>query len=665
VAAETGNLDDILASLTLVGSWDESHPLHYEVKPLVEQWSWVALKEAQQKLLNSDLDDAVALIDYIPKASPVYERAQDSLQAWNQEWEQGDKIWQQAQTALKNQDWGHASKQVLALAELNNQHWRTHQVQALSQQIRQERQARRQLARAIDLASGGGIPQLGAALRTASQIDANTYAYQTAQPYMDRWSDWLLNLGLDQWYASDLNQAISLGRNAAVNPNRAKAAQELIWLSQSRQMAQASVGTWRTSPDQLVQLYRAMVVANQIPADSPYYPQAQSSVATWSTHLADLTKVQMAQIPGRLQNLETLKLAIDQAAQIPVGNPRRQQAQTLIAHWRLEAERVEDRPYLTRAHQLAKPGTIEALHQAIETASQIAMNRALRNEAQSWIYVWNNQIEVLQDRPILTAARELAKEGNYSQAIAKASNVKSGRALFQEAQAAIAGWRREIYAIEQAQQRALRRAADRRRQVEAAPATSPFPAAVPATQETTAAPDVPPTVPQRVAPVPVQSAPTRQPLPQRIETVPGNAPPAGIARPTPTLPSPLESSESQPTRVERSSPAAPVSPGPTTPPPVTPEPAPVPVETAPAADIPPNLPIPAAPAPQLPVVPAQPLAPSQGNDAADPSPMPSPPEAVNPNQPSVSAAPVPEQALRIQTSKESTVLFTGALYAGR
>ena len=119
-----GNLDDILASLDLVGSWDQNHPLHYEVQPLVEQWSWVALQAATQRLNDNDLNRAVEFIEYIPAYSPVYETAQASLQDWNTEWDQGNAIWQQAQAALKNQDWATAANQVQALSQLRSQHWR-------------------------------------------------------------------------------------------------------------------------------------------------------------------------------------------------------------------------------------------------------------------------------------------------------------------------------------------------------------------------------------------------------------------------------------------------------------------------------------------------------------------------------------------------------------
>ncbi len=660
LAAQSGELDDILASLELVGSWDSSHPLFYEVQSLVEQWSWVVLREAQQKLYDSDLDRAVELIEYIPASSAVYETAQASLQSWNSEWEKGDAIWQDAQTALKNQDWGTVSRQILALSELQNRHWRVHQVQRLSQQIRQEQQGRRQLSRAIELADGGGATQLGGALKTASQIDPATYAYAAAQPFMDRWSDWLLNLGLDKWYAAELDAAIRLGQTVGANPSRAKAAQELIWLSRSRQMAQQSVGTWRTSPDQLVRLYRAMVVANQIPADSPYYPQAQSSVGTWRTHLADLGKLQTAQLPGRFKNLETLKLAVGQAAQIPEGHPRRVQAQTLIAHWRLEIERLEDRPYLAQAHRLAKVDTVEGLQQAIETASQISFNRALRHEAQSWIYVWRNRIEILQDRPILAEARDLAAAGNYSQAIARARDIKAGRALFGEAESEIAGWQRQIYAIEQARQRALRRAAEPRNT--RPETTQPQPVAAPTSgvsDDPFPQPAATFPLPQMEAPAPIQSQPGRR-LPRRIETVPGDAPASGPASPTltPAQPPTLESPPRSPAGA-----AAPASPEPVAPPPTNPLVTPAPIERPPPNATPGlSVPIPAAPAPQLPGVPQPDQLPQPEVTAPAPD---ADPEAEAPAQPAVSVAPTPEQTVGVKTTKDTTVLFTGSLYAGR
>ena len=50
MAAESGELPEVLAALDLISSWSAEHPLHQEVQPLVEQWSWVVLKSVEQEL---------------------------------------------------------------------------------------------------------------------------------------------------------------------------------------------------------------------------------------------------------------------------------------------------------------------------------------------------------------------------------------------------------------------------------------------------------------------------------------------------------------------------------------------------------------------------------------------------------------------------------------
>ncbi|MGB3202507.1 MAG: hypothetical protein WBA99_16495 [Nodosilinea sp.] len=587
-AAGSGELTDVLAALDLVGGWSAEHPLHYEVQPLVEQWSWVALKAAERELRSSgNMAEAQALVSHIPVDSPVFATAQETIQTWQAEWDRGETIMATAQTALQKQDWGTASQKVRALAELKNSHWRVDQVSALSRQIRQERRARALLAEAITTAVPGGSDRLGAALRTASQIDEDTYTRQQAQPYLDRWSDLLLQLGQDKWYASDLTAAIALGRSAALNPSRAKVAQELIWISQARQMAQRSLTTWRTAPDQLVTLYRAMLLANRLPADSPYYPQAQSSVATWRTHLSELTRLQVAQAAGQVRDIDAIKVAIDQAAKVPMGHPRRVQAQTLVAHWRQEVERLEDRPYLVKAHALARAQTFDGLQAAIQAASVITLPRALRSEAQGWIYIWTNDLQVMEDRPVLNRAQALAAQGNLSQAIAEASGIRPNRALYDEAKAAIAGWQREIAAAERARLRALQEAAARRAELAAPP--EPTPAIDPASElsdealPTDALESAVDNLPAAPAPMPTELSRPRPSLPSRIETVPGDSTPPDAASPVPPhLTSPgapppaLVSPVPLPTNPPNPLPVAPIPPAPQ---PINLDPAPT---TAPA-----------------------------------------------------------------------------------
>lgn len=630
VAAESGELPDVLTALDLASAWTAEHPLYYEVQPLVEQWSWVVLKAAEQELRgNGSMEQAQALVSHIPVESPVFATAQETMQTWQGEWEQGEAIMATAQTALKQKDWAKASQQVLALGELNNSHWRVAQVQALSRQIRLERRAQELLSEAVATAVPGGSDRLGAALRTASQIDESTYARQQVQPYLDRWSDLLLKLGQDKWYASELDTAIALGRSAALNPSRAKVAQELIWISQARQMAQKSLTTWRTSPDQLVTLYQAMLLANCLPADSPYYPQAQSSVVSWRNHMGELARLQTAQAVGQVRTQETLSAAIGQAAQVPLGHPRRVQAQTMVAHWRQEIERLEDRPQLVKAHELASAKTFDGLQAAIQTASDIALHRALRSEAQSWIYIWTSEIQAMEDRPLLDRARSLAQRGQLSQAIVEASGIKPGRALYGEARDAIAGWQGEIAAVEQARLRALQRA--EARQAEAAVSTDPA-ATVEALAETplesAATSTLNETLP--VAPAPIAPAPRwpQTPLPDHIDTVPGAAAPPKAA--APALPSPQAAEP-------------------------TVEPAPI---LAPAP-LPAAVPAPALVAPATPVPPPIELAP---NPATAPA---TEPQAARPLAPVVSVQPWPEALTRApMVSSHAASQGTEALLVG-
>ncbi|WP_017299574.1 hypothetical protein [Nodosilinea nodulosa] len=617
-AAESGELTDVLAALDLVSGWTAEHPLHYEVQPLVEQWSWVVLKAAERELRgNGSMAEAEAMVSHIPADSPVFAKAQETMQTWQAEWDQGEAIMATAQTALQKQDWPTASKQILALAELKNSHWRVEQVQALSQQIRQERRAQELLAQAVATAAPGGSDRLESALRTASHIDESTYARQQAQPYLNRWSDLLLKLGRDKWYASDLNTAIALGRSAALNPSRAKVAQELIWISQARQMAQQSLTTWRTSPDQLVTLYKAMLLANRLSADSPYYPQAQSSVATWRTHLGDLAQLQTAQAVGQVRDIDALKVAIDQAAKVPMGHPRRVQAQTLVAHWRQEIERLEDRPQLVKAHELASAKTFEGLREAIQTANAIPLHRALRSEAQGWVYIWTNELQVMEDRPALERARSLATQGNLSQAIAEASSIRPGRALYDEAKTAIAGWRWEIAAAERDRLRDLQRAAVRQAEL-AAPAE-----ADPAIDSPAEAPPIDPLAPAAEA-LPVAPAPVpaglrlpRSPLPTHIDTVPGDS----------AVPA------------EAVNPVAPQGgPAPGSPPPALVAPAPLPTAPNPA----PAAPAPLAPQPMHlapPPITAPPPPAPQGAVPRVTDPQPTDPQASQSAAPRVSALP--------------------------
>ena len=636
-AADDGDLEAVLAGLTLVQGWGAEHWLSHETQPLVEEWSAVVVAAAEQELRQGRREEAEALIGYIPPESSWHVAGQDLLAGWNEEWEEGSALVTTAQAAMANQDWRTASAQMLALGELTHPHWREEQVLALSRQMQAEQQAHAQIRRAVALASAGGAEPLMAAMDLLLPLTSDLLAYTTAQTYLDRWSDLLLAEGLQRWYNGDLAQAIQITETVARHPSRAKVAQELMWLSQARQLARQSLGDWKVNPGQMATIYKAMLLANWIPTDSPYHPQAQSSVDTWRTHLEGMGTLQLAQIAGSVHQVNTLKLAIRQAELIPPDHPRRAQAQTLLAHWRQALERLEDAPYLSQAHQWAKTNTPAALRQAIASASRITAHRALRGEAQSWIYVWAHRLQILEDRPVLDRAYSLAEKGQLSQAMAEASLVRSGRALYDEAQTAMGQWQRTIAAQEQALYAPPQRLPDplsRDPQPSVKPSRPTPSVAPPASARRPSVSPTPSTAPARpsdpVGPVVPAQSPAPNPyqdqdgsLPDRIETVPGHDLPLP-SRSVDLPPRPL----TPPMTPPRIPTAPPVITGP--PPTATPQPmSPSPIQVLP---------------PTQPSMPTAPDSTSQGS-------------TVPPLSRSATAnSPI--------STHNTDVLYTGALYAG-
>uniref|UniRef100_UPI00187EAF09 hypothetical protein n=1 Tax=Oculatella sp. LEGE 06141 TaxID=1828648 RepID=UPI00187EAF09 len=456
-AADSGELPAVLAGIDLVEQWTPEHALYPEAQQSLTQWSNTILNIAREQIHQNDLESAIAIVEQIPPSSPAYEKAQATLADWKQVWQQGRAIDAKAQEALQRQDWEQASQQILALSKLDYNYWRSQQTAKLSQQIVAEQQAQTYLVQARSLANSGTPDQVATAIKTAAQINRDTYVWKTVQPELNQWSDRLLSLGVQQWKEKNFDRAIALGRQVSPNPALAKEAQNLIWLAESRQQAIASLSNWTTSADQVWHLVRATAIASQISPDSRFHPLATASMAHWQTQLQDLTQLHVAQLLAQFKQVDTLNLAIDQAQMVTAGRPRRVQAQTLVAYWSREIERLEDQPYLAHATQLAASGTVPALRQAIATAKHIAPGRVLRTDAQGLIATWQKQIERIQDQPYLDRAQRWAAQGELAAAIDEASAIQPGRALYRQAQGAIDSWRSEIRVIERAQ-RARRQA---------------------------------------------------------------------------------------------------------------------------------------------------------------------------------------------------------------
>lgn len=433
-AVEDGNLGVLLSALEKVSQWPQDDPLASQANYLANEWSRIALVIARQKMKAGDLPGAMKLARKIPQSTTVYSEAQANIQSWEQDWQQGQKGYETAQVALKDQNWSLASDQIKQLAQIDSTYWRD-RVEDLIEQIAAEKQAWGRLRQAQRLAETALLDDLAAAIRRARQVPTDSYAGEQAKTEIEQWSQDLLKLAEAALADQDWERAIAAAEGIPRSSDAFPKAEDLVQLGQAQTLAEQ---------DRLGAYLHAWALAQQIPPNRPLYEPARLSVTQWESQIQNLGQLQVARWFASLDERLAYELAIDFAEMVEVDQPRRSEAQTLVAHWRNQVETLADRHFLAQARGLALAGTLDSLRAAIAVAGKIDLGRALRLDAQTLIAEWQAQTERIRDQPILDQARNLARQGQLQAAIDQAAQIDSERALYPEAQAAIDGWVRDI-----------------------------------------------------------------------------------------------------------------------------------------------------------------------------------------------------------------------------
>jgi len=448
--ARSGELTDLTAGITLLENWSADQPLYDEAQQAVTDWSKIILVIAHRKIAQNDMQAAIAAAAQIPPSSSVYLKAQEEIKAWRQEWQSGEGIVSTAQNAIKAQDWKLASEQVVELGRLHHEYWRINQADVLFKQIVREKQARQNLTQAQKLAKQKTPDKLAEAIGLLAQIPGNAHSSAEAQAALQQWSQELIQVGLQQWWDGDRAGAFATALKIPLSPNLPVEGLDLIRLSQANQLVTPYLSAESTaiSLSELWHLTEAVAAVKKIGADSPFYEEAQAAQQTWQMHLEDLTQLGFANLMARSGDRASLEFAINQSNQVAPDSPRRTQAQSLIARWQQDIQALEDQPYLARAQRWAASDKIPDLRTAIAQVGQIPAERAAWQKAQDLIAQWTAQIQRLEDQPIWDQAQKLATQGKLSQAIEVAAQIPAERALYTEAQSAIAAWKAKIQAAE-------------------------------------------------------------------------------------------------------------------------------------------------------------------------------------------------------------------------
>jgi hypothetical protein len=481
-AARSKKPEALVSALEMVGDWDKNDPLYDQVNKLSNDWSRSVMDVAQRELDEGKLNQAIELIEKVPKSSSYYDESRATIKDWQTNWKDGEKILEKARDAIQEQNWAIASEEMRQLVQLGGEHWQKRADKLISE-MTIEQDAFRQLNVADDRAGADTVPDIQSAILLATQIDSTRLARKKLMTYVDRWSDQLIDLADYHFEVGDYKTAMEAAQ--AVPPGSKAEPQAIAYLQTSR----AQTASQDASPFGYIQ---ALAYTAQVPKDAPVLEISKDDITQWEANVQSWSQLEFAKLFSRVDQEAGYKIAIDHATLVKPDNPNRVQAQSLIAQWDKQLNSVEDRKTIARAAQLAKnpdvasvqaaiaearrikvesplriraqtliaewEGSIQSridqpildqaiaqanqgnITAAIQTAEQITSDRALYGDAQDKINEWVAQIEIAEDEPILKEAETLANQGQLDAAIAKASEIGNGRALYYEAQDLIGGW---------------------------------------------------------------------------------------------------------------------------------------------------------------------------------------------------------------------------------
>jgi hypothetical protein len=431
LAAQSGKLDKLLAAMKLVQGWSVNDPLYNDAQRLKEEWSRDILAIARQHLKQGDIQTAIAVAKQIPESSPLYAQTQATIASWQQQWQQGEQIIGKFQNAVKVQNWKQAWQQLESLLQLSSNYWRTSKHDQLMLQLAIEKQSWQQLQDARNLANSSTPEQLADAIAMAGKVNPSSYFKAQAQAERNKWSSALLQTAATLFRSQNFSGAIARAKGVPADVSVYPEAQDWIRLSRASEAGQKN---------QVMSFLDALSQVRQISPKSRLYVEATARESLWQSQLQDLMQLQYASAIAGFDQGITLQMAIDHAQLVGPKRPERILAQTLIASWRKQLQQIQDRSTLAQARVLGKPGTIDSLHSAIALASQVALGQPLRIEAQTAIAQWNQQIQTIEDQPLLDLARAFAQQGDLASAIETAQKIRPGRALAKEAQTAVDDW---------------------------------------------------------------------------------------------------------------------------------------------------------------------------------------------------------------------------------
>jgi hypothetical protein len=473
VGADTQEIPKLRAAVDLVKGWTDRHPLYGESQRLLKSWSEDLNRIGRKQFNDGKIEQAIATLKIIPTNSPVYDRTQITIAKWSSEAQDSAKIDAKFEHSMKSGDWNQAFAILQRVQQMRGTYWNTYKHEKMSSKLAQERDGWDKLQEAKDALEnkeggytvGAKRPDLARtsaaakdkdkdkvelplpkepepilkAMQLANQINPTTYVYQEGQTLRSKWSKHLVQLSIGLYKSQNFNEAIAIAQKVPQDVSVYRDAQDWVKLNQAHVWA---------GKRHVLALMDAVAQAKKIPKTSSIYTLARTKQSNWQGMLKQQTQLQWAKTIASFQQPATLALAIETAKQVPVQSELGQTIQGEISTWSRQIETIDNRVILAKAKQIAGNGeSLANLKTAVRLAGKITKDRPMGEEITAVVAEWTEKIQIVEDRPILASAIEIAKRGDLAQAIAVANRIAPGRSLYQNAQAEARYWAMELQTV--------------------------------------------------------------------------------------------------------------------------------------------------------------------------------------------------------------------------
>jgi hypothetical protein len=434
-AAEDKDVKGLLSAIKLVAVLPQNHPLRPEIDRNIDRWATSILEIGESEFQSGKLADAIATAKKIPDNVSAKKLVEQKIAQWESVWSSGEEIYATVEEKLRQADWNGAFTWAVRLTDSSNEYWATTKYEESINNINVAQEENASLNKAQTQVSGGKIEDLILAIEKADEIEPKSYAYEQAQKIIAEAKEKLIvNIeGLIK--QQEWQQLLQVSSRLPRSLNLQKRNKDWLILANAGSSAQL---------DTVFGMEDAIEEAKKLKKDSEYYELGQKLIGRWELEIEDVGHLSKAKDLARVGTIANLNEAIVEAGLIPNKNPRYSEARQEIATWRGQIQTIEDQPILDRARELSYGSNVNAWQRAIAEANLISGNSPLYSEAQGYVRTWRINIQRVEDRPILDEAESFANINNYPAAIETAKRIPSGRALSSEAKTKIAFWQQEI-----------------------------------------------------------------------------------------------------------------------------------------------------------------------------------------------------------------------------